>query len=102
MKEQFDTARNKLIKSIMKGRLEIKEDEGLKVKQSLRSGETLEYSELCGKHKLAMKGKKDGDHFGRIYAILGSVTKAGEAAISKLTGVDMSVAECLGFLFLQV
>jgi len=102
-KEQFETVSNKLIKAIMKGRLEIREaDSSLCVTQILKNGDSLEYSVVSGKHKLAMKGKKDTDIFGRIYAIMGSITGLGETAISKLQGADLSIAESLGFLLLQV
>jgi len=102
MKDLFETACNKLVKAISKGRLEIKEDEGLKITQHLRTGDELVYAEICGKHKTAMAGKKDGDQYGKIYALLGSMSGVGETGISKLTGVDISVAECLGFLYMQV
>ncbi|MCK5127580.1 MAG: hypothetical protein KAR42_15090 [candidate division Zixibacteria bacterium] len=101
-KEQFETASNKLVKAITKGRLEIKEEESLCVTQILKNGEHIEYGVVSGKHKLAMKGKKDTDIFGRIYAIMGSITGLGETAILKLAGIDLSIAESLGFLLLQV
>ena len=104
MKEQFETSCNKLVKAITKGRLEIKEDEesNLCVTQILRNEEHMEYAVVSGKHKIAMKGKKETDGYGRIYTLLGSITSLGETAISKLKGVDLSIAECLGFLYLQV
>lgn len=102
MKEQFETSCNKLIKAIMKGHLEVKEDSDLYVTQILRNGESMNYAVVSGKHKIAMKGKKDTDGYGKIYTLIGSITSLGETAISKLKGVDLSIAECLGFLYLQV
>ncbi len=97
----------KLKKAIQKGRLTITNDDGIKIKQSLKNSydgdvKEFDYAELAGKHKLSMGKKKDTDHYGRMYALLGSLTSMGEAAIGKLKGSDLSTAECLGFLFLQV
>lgn len=97
----------RLKKAIMKGRLSVTNEDGIKVKQYLKNaydGEVkeFEYAELAGKHKLSMGKKKDNDHYGRMYALVGSLTGMGETAIGKLKGPDLSTAECLGFLFLQV
>lgn len=97
----------RLKKAIMRGRLSITNEDGIKIKQILKNSydgdiKEFDYSELAGKHKLSMGKKKDGDHYGRMYALIGSLTGMGEAAIGKLKGPDLSTAECLGFLFLQV
>lgn len=93
----------KLIKALQSGRLQIS---GASVKQTLKNppGEVTEitYGELTGKAKIAMKGKAEADHYGRIYALLGSLSGLGETAITGLKGPDLSLAECVGVLFLQV
>jgi len=100
----LDMTKHKLIKHIMKGRLEISESEdGLSVIQHLRSGkEDMTYQEICGRHKIQMKNNSQDDWFGKMYSLVGSMTGVGSKAIENLKGVDMSVCECLGAIFLNV
>lgn len=103
----FSQTCERLKKAIMKGRLSITSKDGIEVKQHLKNsyaGEVkiLDYAEIAGKHKTSMGKHKDTDHYGRMYALLGSLTGMGDAAIRSLKGPDLSTAECLGFLFLQV
>ncbi len=103
----FEMTCKGLKKAIRKGRLTITCQDEIKIKQILAKsygGEVneLEYEELAGKHKLSMGKKKNTDHYGRMYALLGSLTGMGETAIAKLKGSDLSTAESLGFLFLRV
>ena len=111
--EIFESTVDRMVDAIRKGRVEIKEnDDGLIVVQTLKKikkvkdGEAtvsvLEYKEISGAAKDAMKHKKETDHYGRIHAMLGYLSGAGEAAIKSLRGVDMSVSECIGVLFLKV
>ena len=105
-KERADVIKAKIIKAIRLGRVEISNEGGIKVKQHLRNpaGEvaTIDYAEISGKAKIATGGKTENDHYGRIYALLGSVSGLGETAILSLKGVDLSLAECLGAYFLEV
>jgi hypothetical protein len=103
----FSQTCERLKKAIMRGRLSISGKDGIEVKQHLKNSyagevKVLDYAELAGKHKTSMGKHKDTDHYGRMYALLGSLTGMGEVAITKLKGPDLSTAECLGFLFLQV
>ena len=106
-KNGLDSTLDKLTKQIMLGKLEVREDGGeIKVTQHLKKplGESkeIEYHELSGKHKVAMKDKGEKDFYGRIYAMMGSVSGLGETAIVSLKGTDLSVVECLGALYLNV
>lgn len=97
----------KLTKAVMDGRLEITRDKDeLKVVQNLKTayGDTtkLEYEELCGRHKVAMKGKETNDLHSRMYALVGSMTGTSEASIMGLKGADLSLCECIGAFFLNV
>ncbi len=93
----------KMVEHIRKARVDIKMDgDELKVKQTLKSGTMLNYSELRGRHKIAMKKKEELDIHGRMYALMGAICGDGERAIQELKGVDLSVVECLGGLFLLV
>ena len=93
----------KLLKSVRLGRVEISTDEQgvIKVVQNIRSGEPLIYREIDGQAKIAMGGKDEKDHYGKAYALMGSLCGLGEAAIIKLKSHDLSVVECLGTVFLQ-
>ena len=112
--EAFDSTIDRLADAIRKGRVEIEETEsGLVVRQTLKNraktgtqdaGSTavIEYKEISGAAKDAMKHKKESDNYGKIHAMLGYLSGLGENAIKGLRGVDMSISECIGVLFLKV
>ena len=93
----------KLLKSVRLGRVEISMDEQnvIKVVQNIRNGDPLIYREIDGQAKVAMGGKDEKDHYGKAYALMGSLCGLGETAIIKLKSHDLSVVECLGTVFLQ-
>lgn len=92
----------KLIKWIRQGRLEINLENGIQCIQTLRSGGKLIYREIDGASKTAMGTKEMTDQHGRMYAVLGTLCGEGESVIKMLKGPDLSLAECLGGLFLLV
>lgn len=95
----------RLVKAVRKGRLEIIVDDGsIKVTQTLAKNpdKKIEYPVLRGTHKTSMGDKGAEDYYGRAYALMGSLSGLGESAIEKLEGVDLSLVEVLGMLFLQV
>lgn len=99
-----NTCVRKLTKSIMAGRLEVTKDENNRpnVTQSTSSGEEISYRVLSGKHREeTSKVEKENNHYGKIYAMLGSMSGLGRSAISQLEGPDLTTAEALGLLFLQ-
>ena len=99
IKQNFD----RLIKAARLGRLAVNTDDGIKITQTLRSsGEKVEYQEISGKAKTATAGKQADDFYGRIYAIQGVTSQLGEAAIKDMKGVDLSLCEVLGAIFLSV
>jgi plasmid stabilization system protein ParE len=99
IKQNFD----RLIKAARLGRLSVNTDDGIKITQVLRSsGEKVEYQEISGKAKTATAGKQADDFYGRIYAIQGVTSQLGEAAIKDMKGVDLSLCEVLGAIFLSV
>lgn len=97
-----ETILNKIVKFIRLGKIHIKLENGIVITQLLESKQTLEYKGIGAENKIAMDGYEDKDHYKRIYALLGSISGSGEAAILKLKEIDMSVAECIGFVFSQV
>lgn len=103
-RENFDTCVKKIISATRKGRLEFR-DEGIVVQTLKRPPgqiKTITYSELSGKAKQAAGKFDSNDAFGRMYALLGSLSGLGAKAISNLKGVDVSLAECLGHVFMSV
>lgn len=107
-REAVESSCKRLKRAVRKGMIDIKTvDDTIEVIQNLsRPFKNFEgpivYKEITGRAKVAMRDNADTDHFGRIYALLGGMAGEGEAVIQKLRGKDMSVAECLGVLFLQV
>lgn len=93
---------DRLIKAVRLGRLEVKLEKGIQIIQHLRdSQEAVIYVEINGEAKSATAGKDKEDFYGRIYAVQGSLTGVGEAGIKKMKGVDLSLCEVLGAIFLS-
>jgi hypothetical protein len=103
LKTAIENSYNRLIKAVMKNRLRINLNDGIEIIQKLKDGTTeIKYKEINGKAKTAMAGKKEDDFYGKAYALMGSLSGLGEAAISSLKGVDLSLVEVLGLIFLAV
>jgi hypothetical protein len=97
----YDQAKSKVVKAIQKGRVTISEVDGdFQVVQTTKKGVRLVYREVDGRAKMEMD-KSKSDH-GRMYALLGALSKDGPDAIAQLKGADLSNAESLGALFLAV
>lgn len=107
-RKAFESSLNKLVKAYQRGQLENKKDDKgrFQVIQHLSAapGEVsdITYDELKGKHKVAMDGLEGNDTYARQQALLGSLSGLGSKAMQALSGIDMSIAECLGFVFLMV
>jgi hypothetical protein len=92
---------DRLTRAVRAGLLEVKTEAGLQVVQILKSGkDVITYEEIGGEAKCSMDGIPVENHYTRMYTLLGSLSGLGFAAIKKLKGVDNSVAESLGTLFL--
>lgn len=104
LKKAIQQGYDRLVKAVKKGRLKIKIDEkGIIVIQTLKStGKELHYKEINGEAKMAMAGKQVDDYYGKSYALMGSLSEVGETAIRQMKGVDLSLAEVLGMIFLAV
>lgn len=105
MSKMLKEVENKILLAIRQGKLEISIVEGtIKVIQNLKSsdGETVEYAELKGRHKVGMGKKSENDNHGRLYALLGSITGLGEQAVLKLRGADLGLAESIGAYYQQI
>ena len=94
---------DRLLKGTMNGRLKIKFDNGIEVVQILKTnGTEIKYREIDGVAKTEMAGKEPDDHYGKAYALMGALSGLGENAIMQLKGVDLSMVETLGMIFLSV
>ena len=103
-KKIFEQSIAKAIKAVRLGRLSVKvDDNGISITQSLKNGKTsLTYREIDGRAKLATATVGKDDSFGKIYEIMGSLSGLGSSAIAEMKGVDLSLCECLGTIFLSV
>jgi hypothetical protein len=99
--EVLQLINKRLIKAIRNGRLTIDNKNGLEVIQTLQTGKQLKYKVISGEAKQAMKASAEQDHL-RNCQLIGYLTGKGSGGIGKLEGIDMSVSECLGALFLHV
>jgi len=110
----FVKAKAKIKRAIESGLVEIREEQDgqgdptLKVYQKLTKKyakmekDTICYAEVSGRSKAAIRtNKKQGD-FSRMYQFLGALSGEGESLFLRMKGRDNSIAECLGFVFLQV
>jgi len=102
LKRAINQGYDRLIKAARLGRLSVKLEDGIKIIQTLRNGTEITYDEISGTAKTEMAGKAPDDHYGKSYALMGSLSGLGEGAIKQLKGVDLSLAEVLGLIFLSV
>jgi hypothetical protein len=102
LKNAIKAGMDRTVKAVRLGRLEVKLENGIEVIQILRNGTKISYREIDGTAKMAMAGKEEKDYYGRSYALMGSLSSLGENAIASMKGVDLSLAEVLGMIFLSV
>jgi Glu-tRNA(Gln) amidotransferase subunit E-like FAD-binding protein len=103
LKKAIKAGYDRLIKAVRLERLQVITENGIKIIQTLKSNKsTVEYREIDGKSKMAMAGKDEKDYYGKSYALMGSLSGLGENAISNMKGVDLSLVETLGMIFLAV
>lgn len=105
--ESMKASIKKLVKHVARGRLEISQGkDGIEITQFIQfpinDVSELKYKVLTGRNKGQMKNADEADQHGKIYSLVGSLTNWTGDSIAKLQGVDISVVECLGVLFLVV
>ncbi len=98
-------ARSRLVSSIKRGRLEIAiVDDSLVVTQYLKKPvgniATIVYKEVSGKSKITMSD--DVNNYYRVHQFLAVLSGESVNVFQGLTGVDNSIAETLGSVFLAV
>lgn len=102
-KKVMNMSYRRAIKAVRLGRLEVKFDKGIEIIQHLKGNDTtISYREIDAIAKRSMAQYENTDTYGRMYGVLGSLSNLGEAGIQKLKGVDLSLAEVLGAIFLSV
>lgn len=91
-----------LVEFVRRGLVEVRDD--MKIVQHLQhaAGDVKEitYTKISGMQKRAMDHFGEREYYGKVYAILGSASGMTDTMISKLSGIDLKVAEVLGMLFL--
>jgi hypothetical protein len=105
-------AENKVLKAIRYGAIEISEvadssgEQTLSVLQRLarpvHGREEIEYKEVTGKARIAMKSNSNISDAARMYHFLGVLCGQGAEMFMQLRGRDIGVTDALGFLFLLV
>ena len=101
---QAETLTRKLIKAIQRGRLEITDGaDGFKITQRLEKpvGQVTEiqYGEVTGAAKVTIKGGDKRSPFQTSYDFLAAVSKQTPATFHRMSGKDLSTAECLFAVF---
>ena len=99
--EAFEKALDHVSRAFRLGTLEIERDPDgkMKVSQSLRGGQVLQYAEISAKAKLAMEKFPSDAGYSRIYAFMGSLSGVGKAGVEKLGPKDLAIVEVLGTVF---
>ena len=95
----------RLVKAVRYGRLKFELKDGtISICQYTRNKNTeIKYREIDGVAKMAMSGYDSKDYYGQSYGLMGSLCGLGEAAIlQQIKGVDLSLLEVLGMIFLSV
>ncbi len=106
-KSGIESTLNKLVSYVRLELVELTEKDGkVTITQHLSNpkGEvtTLIYEQIQGKNKVCMDGKSEDDRYEMMYSLAGSLSSIGYDGILKLEGKDLSVAEILGAIFLQI
>lgn len=99
-KKTLHDMRPKLIRGIQIGRLEIKrnENDDIVIVQTVgqAGSQVLEYNSELARALVAMKKYDVKDTYGRIYAMLGSLSGMSTDAIQMLKGADLKLAHAVG------
>jgi hypothetical protein len=95
------SAEKRVLNAIRSGRLEITKEKELKIVQSIIPGDLkVEYKELDGQCRVEAD-KQDGG-CSKMLTIAGYLNGLGFEGMKKMKGKNLSTAECLGMLFLQI
>lgn len=94
----------RLKRFIRKGLVEVTEENGLTITQRLKCPignlERVTYRVIDGQAKQEMRWAKENDFYGKIYYLMGALSKIPANTIAKFKAVDSAVVECLGAIFL--
>jgi len=95
----------KMKRAIRQGLLEVEVTDTITITQNLKHeiptvGKELKYKEIDGSSKVGIKDSSQS--VAKVYMFLGALCGEGLEVIQKLKGPDLSLAEALGFVFLQI
>ena len=97
VKRAIDRSKQRLIKGIRKGHLEITSVDGLTVTQIMNDSKVT-YQVMSGRAKIEMD-KQKGNHK-QLYALLGFLCESGYPVIERMKQPHLGIAEALGALFM--
>lgn len=108
---QLMKAKNKLVKAVIKGRLDFKEEPNSKgisemvvyqhLKKPFQNGtDCFRYKEMGGTAKVAMKGAGENDFAGKMQSLMAYLSGTSAGIIADMKGADYSLAESLALVFL--
>lgn len=107
-RNNVEGAINAVLIHIRMGYIEIEKtkENDINIKQNRKNGASedscfIYESTRIAKAKVQMKTAKNDDQFGKMYALMGSLSGNGSQAIMNLKGIDYRVMESLSVLFLQ-
>jgi len=92
--------KQKIVKAIRQGKVEIEIGESIAVVQHTENCGTLRYGQVSARARVAMDREKGES--ARLYAYLAALSKTEVSKLYNLEGIDLSIAELLGLLFLGV
>jgi len=117
----YTKTKRKLTRAIQEGLIEIKietdpdgtetinvyqhlqrEVKGIKADDQNDHGRTVKYKEVTGRAKTAVKDEKGSGNASKLYSYLGALSGYGPQPFINMRGRDNGIAECLGYIFLQV
>ena len=104
MREAVKSSISKVKKCIMRGFVEITEGKSGPIinhkMQNSEGDQTVTYATMTGNNKLEMDKKEIKESYGRNYALMASLAGMAPDTIRKFKGIDLSIVESLGVIFL--
>jgi hypothetical protein len=100
-KKEFEKQKDRIISSIQNGNLVINEN-GEPVFTPKRSGESkpITFFEPSGATLMAMDRKKKAEDIGKMYALMGDMTKTDSSTFSKMKMGDLKICLAITTIFL--
>ena len=96
----IENFKKRIKKGIMRGSIIFDDSETFEIIQKTKDGKEIRYQEMGGNAKVEMDKHPEQEASMKCYALLGSLSGLGPAAIRNLKGPDLRRAEAIGSLLL--